>query len=174
MNLNDKKCLLAYYSRKGNNYINGNIENLEIGNTEIIANMIKEFIDCDLFKIDTIKEYPLDYTKTTKIAKKELNDNFRPELNDTVKNMNQYDVIILGYPNWWNTMPMAVFTFLESYNFADKIIIPYCTNEGSHLGNSITDIKKLCPNSEIKEGLSILGYNSKNSKNDVEKWLINV
>ncbi len=88
-----------------------------------------------------------------------------------VENMNQYDVIYLGYPNWWGTMPMVLFTFLESYDFKGKTIIPFCTHEGSALGTSIRDIKKLCPDANIKQGLAIRGGNVNSSDKAIEDWL---
>ncbi|MFX1532503.1 MAG: flavodoxin, partial [Promethearchaeota archaeon] len=87
MDLREKKCLIAFYSRKGNNYVNGNIVNLEIGNTEVIAKMINEIIGGDMFYIDTIKPYPEDYEEATKVAKQELRNNARPELSDHIKDM---------------------------------------------------------------------------------------
>jgi flavodoxin len=131
MNLKEEKCLIAYYSREGNNYVSGSIVNLPIGNTEVIAKMIQEMTEGDLFRIDTVNSYPEDYTETTEVAKKELDDNARPELSNNVKNMDSYNVIFLGYPIWWRTMPMALFTFLEEYDFSGKTIIPFCTHEGS-------------------------------------------
>jgi flavodoxin len=119
-----KKYLIAYYSRKGSNYLDGNIVNLPIGNTEVITKKIKGFIGGDLYEINTVKPYPADYTETTVVAKNELRNNARPELTETVKNMYDYDAIYLGYPNWWGTFPMAVFTFLESYDFSGKTIVP--------------------------------------------------
>lgn len=107
------KCLIAYYSRKGQNYVGGSIKNLPIGNTEVIAKKIQELTGGDLFHIDTISPYPVDYMQTTNVAKEELNTDYRPELNDRVSNMDDYDTIYLGYPNWWGTFPMAVCTFLE-------------------------------------------------------------
>lgn len=80
-------------------------------------------------------------------------------------------MIFVGYPNWWGTMPMAVFTFLEEYNLSGKTIIPFCTHEGSGLGRSVTDIKKLCPQSTIEDGLAIRGKNVKNAKEDLSEWL---
>ena len=171
MSNTNKKCLIAYYSRKGNNYLNGNIVNLPIGNTEVVAKKINDFIGGDLFKIDTVKPYPADYTETTEVAKVELRTNARPELTHTVKNINDYDVIYLGYPNWWGTFPMAVFTFLESYDFSGKTIISFCTHEGSGLGRSEQDIKKLCPNSSVLLGLAIRGSAVKNVDTSILSWL---
>jgi flavodoxin len=173
MDLREKKCLIAFYSRKGNNYVNGRIANLEIGNTEVIAKMINEIIGGDMFYIDTIKPYPVDYEETTKVAKQELRNNARPELSDYIADMETYDVVFLGYPNWWGTMPMILRTFLESYEFSRKTIIPFCTHEGSGLGSSIRDIEKLCPKAEIINAISFRGRSVKNSRNDVEKWIEN-
>ena len=114
-NLKDGKCLIAYYSRKGNNYVGGNIVNLPIGNTEVIAKMIQEMREVDVFHIDTVNSYPEDYTETTNVARKEQDNDARPELSNHVEDMDSYEVIILGYPNWYGTMPMPLFTFLEEY-----------------------------------------------------------
>ena len=171
MTQSNKKCLIAYFSRKGYNYAGNNIVNLPIGNTEVIAKKIQGFIGGDLFEIKTIKQYPLDYTETTEVAKVELRNNARPELTDKVKNMDNYDVIYLGYPNWWGTFPMAVCTFLESYDFTGKTIFPFCTHEGSGLGRSERDIKKLCPDANLLPGLDILGRSVANADNVLQSWL---
>jgi flavodoxin len=166
------KILVAYYSRKGENYLNGNIVNLPVGNTEVIAKKIQKITGSDLFHIDTLQSYPADYTETTNVAKAELKRNVRPELTGKVANMDFYDVIYLGYPNWWGTFPMAVFTFLESYDFSGKTIIPFCTHEGSGLGNSERDIRKLCPNVTVLPGLAIRGGTVKNADSIINSWLL--
>ncbi|MFW9875518.1 MAG: flavodoxin [Candidatus Thorarchaeota archaeon] len=171
MDLRGKNCLIAFYSRKGNNYVNGNIVNLKIGNTEVIAKMVNEIVGGDMFRIDTKKPYPPDYTETTEVAKQELKSNARPELTDHVTDMNLYKVIFLGYPNWWGTTPMAIRTFLESYDFSEKTLIPFCTHEGSGLGRSVKDIAKICPEAEIKDAISFRGGNVKNARREVENWL---
>lgn len=169
----EKKCLIAYFSRKGNNYVNGKIVDLPIGNTEIIANMIKEITGGDTFHIDTIKSYPNDYTKTTEVARQELDSNTRPELLNHVGDMGQYNVLFLGYPNWWGTMPMAVYTFLEEYNFSGITIVPFCTHEGSGLGSSVKDITKLCPESQVVNAIAFHGASVKNARGEVERWIQN-
>ncbi len=171
MTSDNKKPLIAYYSRKGNNYLNGSIVYLEVGNTEVVAKIIQEKTGGDLFEIDTIKTYPEDYTETTNVAMEEKRKNARPELIRVVDQMDLYDVIYLGYPNWWGTFPMAVFTFLESYDFSGKTIIPFCTHEGSGLGNSERDIRKLCPNANVLPGIAIKGGSAKNAGNSVKSWL---
>ncbi|MCX6238152.1 MAG: flavodoxin [Bacteroidia bacterium] len=168
----NSKSLIAYYSRKGNNYLNGSIVNLSVGNTEVVAKKIQEITGSDLFEIDTVKPYPEDYTETTNVAMDEKRKNVRPELTEVVDDMDAYDVIYLGYPNWWGTFPMAVFTFLESYDFSGKTIIPYCTHEGSGLGSSERDIKKLCPNAKVLPGLAIRGGSVKSADNMIKFWLL--
>lgn len=170
-NLKEAKCLIAYFSRDGNNYVSGKIVNLPVGNTKVVADMIREIIGGDLFRIDTVKSYPGDYTATTNVAKKELNNNVRPEISSRVENMASYNVIFLGYPNWWGTMPMPVFTFLEDYDFSGKTIIPFCTHEGSGLGRSEKDIAKLCPKATLLKGLAIHGSRVSTAKKDVADWL---
>lgn len=171
MNLKEAKCLIAYFSREGNNYVSGRIVNLPIGNTEVIANMIQEMKESDIFRIDIVNSYPVDYTETTNVAKEELYDNARPELSSHVENIDSYDVIFLGYPNWWGTMPMPVFSFLEEYDFSGKTIVPFCTHEGSGLGYSEKDIAKLCPKATLLKGLAIHGSRVNAAKKDVANWL---
>lgn len=165
------KSLSVYYSRKGSNYVSGSIVNLPAGNTEVIARKIQGLTGSDLFQIETVKPYPADYTDTTEVSKVELKQNARPELTATVADMASYEVMYLGYPNWWGTMPMAVFTFLESYDFSGKTIVPYCTHEGSGLGRSEHDIKKLCPTSRVLSGLAIKGSTVARADDEVESWL---
>jgi flavodoxin len=171
MKMTNSKSLIAYFSRKGNNYVGGSIVNLPIGNTEVIAKKILELTGSDMFEIKTVKSYPEDYTETTNVAQEEKRENARPELTEVVDDMDSYDVIYIGYPNWWGTMPMVVFTFLESYDFSGKTIIPYCTHEGSGMGSSERDIKKLCPNAKVLSGLAIRGGSVARADKDVANWL---
>jgi flavodoxin len=167
----NSKSLIAYYSRKGNNYLGGQIVDLPVGNTEVIAKKIQGLTGSDIFKINTVKTYPEDYTETTNVAQKEKTNNARPELTEKVSNMDTYDVIILGYPNWWGTMPMALFTFLESHDFSGKTIVPFCTNEGSGMGSSERDIRKICPGAKVLPGLSIRGGEVAGADKEVANWL---
>ncbi|HPF07656.1 MAG TPA: flavodoxin, partial [Spirochaetota bacterium] len=115
--------------------------------------------------------YPKGYTETTNVAKDELRADARPELTGRVTNMDDYDVIFLGYPNWWGTMPMPVFTFLESYDFSWKTIIPFCTHEGSGLGRSEQDIRKACSKAKVLSGVAIRGGSSASSQSLVSEWI---
>ncbi len=166
-----QKSLSAFFSRKGNNYVGGGIVNLPIGNTEVIARKIQGLTGSDLFQIRTVSPYPEDYTEATRVAQDELSGNARPELTERVADMDSYEVIYLGYPNWWGTMPMAVFTFLESYDFSGKTIVPYCTHEGSGLGSSERDIQKLCPTAKVLSGLAIKGGTVGRADEDLANWL---
>ena len=165
------KSLIAYFSRAGNNYVGGNIINLHVGNTEVAANMIQKLTGSDIFRIDTVKAYPEDYHETTDVAKQELRQNARPELSGHLDNMADYSLIYLGYPNWCGTMPMALFTFLEEYDFAGKIIILFCTHEGSGMGRSESDIRKVCPDASVLKGLPIRGENVQRAESDIADWL---
>jgi flavodoxin len=169
--MENKKSLSVYYSRKGNNYVGGSIVNLPIGNTEVIAKKIQGLTRSDLFQIQTVKPYPEDYTETTCVAQNELSGNARPELTEMVADMDSYEVIYIGYPNWWGTMPMAVFTFLDAYDFSGKTIVPYCTHEGSGLGSSELDIKKHCPTAKVLSGLAIKGGSVGGAGKDLANWL---
>jgi flavodoxin len=157
MTLNNPKCLIAYFSRPGNNYVGGSIVNLPVGNTEVVAKMIRQMTGGELFHIESVNAYPADYTETTEVAKKELQTKARPKLTHRVEDIASYDLIFLGYPNWWGTMPMPVFTFLEEYNLSKKTIAPFCTHEGSGLGHSVADIRKACPHSTVLDGIAIRG-----------------
>ena len=164
------KILIAYYSRKGQNYVNGSIKNLVKGNTEIVAEFIQKAVGGDMFEIDTVKNYPVDYTECTEVAQAELRQKARPELKKYLPNIDEYDKIFLGGPCWWSYYPLAVMTFLERYDFGGKKIIPFMTHEGSGMGSSVGQIKKACPNSTVAQGLAIHGADAKNSESQVVSW----
>lgn len=166
------KSLIAYFSRAGNNYVNGKIVNLVTGNTRRVADKILVSTGSDLFEIQTNKSYPEDYDEATRVSKIELREKARPELKNPMPGIDQYDLIYLGYPNWWGTMPMAVFTFLELYDFSGKTIRPFCTHEGSGLGKSVTDIKNRCPSAQVLSGLSIWGWSVDKADQDIAQWII--
>ncbi len=171
MNLSSKKCLIAYFSRKGQNYVSGRLVDLKVGNTEVVANMIQKIAGGVLFHIESVTAYPNDYKEATEVAKNELRAKARPKLTGQVENMGAYDVIFLGYPNWWGTMPMPVFSFLESYDFSGKTIVPFCTHEGSGMAHSEKDIAKACPKATVLKGIAIHGTNAGSANSDVSKWI---
>ena len=132
------KKLIAFYSRADDNYVNGLIKTLEVGNTEVAAGIIKELTGADLFKLEQLKPYARDYNECIAQAQADQRQNARPDLKSFPETLDEYDVIYLGYPNYWSTMPMAVFTFLEHFDFSGKTIKPFCTHEGSGLGSSLS------------------------------------
>ena len=165
------KILIAYYSRKGQNYVNGSIKNLAKGNTERVAEFIQQAVGGDLFEIQTVKEYAADYTQCTLEAKAELQAKARPQLKEYPDSLDGYDTIFLGYPNWWGTMPMACYTFLEKYDWSGKTMIPFCTHEGSGVGHSLEDIHALCPTAKLGKSLALLGTTIEDAEDDIRRWL---
>lgn len=165
------KILIAYYSRAGSNYVGGDIVNLAVGNTEVAAQIIQKLTGATVHKIDTLKKYPVDYHETTEVSKKELKQNARPELSSHLEDISGYEVIYLGFPNWWGTMPMAVFTFLEEHDLSGKTIVPFCTHEGSGMGSSEKDIRRVCPGATVMRGLPIVGGSVRSAEDRIREWL---
>lgn len=156
-NKKDMKSIVIYFSRSGNNYVNGNVVNLKKGNTKVLAEKIVAATGCDQFEIIPEKPYAENYTQCTEEAQAELNANARPAYKGDI-DLAAYDTVYLGYPIWWGTFPMCVFTFIEAHDgLAGKTILPYSTHEGSGLGQSISDLKRLCPNATVKNGVAIKG-----------------
>ncbi len=162
--------LILYYSRKGQNYWNGSIKDLKKGNTEIVAEFVQKAVGGDLFEVETVKPYSEDYYVCIDEAKKELRANARPEIKSYPENLDAYDVIFVGFPSWWGTMPMAMFTLLEKYDFTGKKIVPFCTNEGSGMGQSERDLKRICNGAEVVRGLSVHGAEAAQSEKQVAEW----
>ena len=165
------KTLIAFFSRADENYFGGAMRYVKVGNTEIVAGIIKDLIPADSFKIEMKNPYSPVYMTCIEEAKKDLRAKARPELVSMPESIDEYDTVILAYPNYWGTMPMAVYTFLENFDFSGKTILPLCTNEGSGMGSSEREIKKTCPGAEVKKGLPITGSAAASSKSSVERWL---
>ena len=165
------KTLIAFFSRADENYFGGAMRYVKVGNTEIVVNGMKELIDADTFKIEMKNPYSPVYMTCIEEAKKDLRAKARPELVSMPDSIDGYDTVILAYPNYWGTIPMAVATFLERYDFTGKTILPLCTNEGSGMGGSERDIKKACLGADVKKGLSVTGSQAENAKPSVQKWL---
>ena len=164
------KTLIAFFSRADENYFGGAMRYVKVGNTEIVVNDMKEMIDADTFKIEMKDPYSPVYMTCIDEAKKDLREKARPELVSMPDSIDDYDTIVLAYPNYWGTMPMAVFTFLENFDFSGKTILPLCTNEGSGMGGSERDIKKTCPGAVVKSGLSVTGSEAAKAAGRVKKW----
>ena len=165
------KVLTAFFSRADENYFGGSMRYVKVGNTEIVCNKIKDMIETDTFKIEMKNPYSPVYMTCIDEAKKDLKNNARPELVSYPDSIDEYDTIILAYPNYWSHMPMAVFTFLEKYDFSGKTILPICTNEGSGMGRTEKDIQKAAPKANVKKGLPITGSQAGNCDAALKRWL---
>ena len=164
------KSLILYFSRPNENYIVGNIN---IGNTQVIAEYIKFYTNAEILKIEPKKNYPISYPETLNRAKKELDENQRPNYlkNDKVNQnyLDEFDTIYLGFPQWYEHLPRVFINFLESFKFENKIVYPFTTHEGSGLSNTTLDeIKKIFKNSDIKDGFDIFGHSVQNSQNKIK------
>ena len=164
------KTVVIYYSRKSENYVNGRIENLTKGNTEIVAEFIKKAVGADLFAVETKKAYAADYTACTEEAKAELRAGTLPELVRTLSSVADYDNIVVAGPCWWGTYPMAIVTQLKELDFHGKRVFPVMTHEGSGLAGSASALQSYCVGAVVGEGLAVHGAEAAQSESAVAAW----
>lgn len=141
------------------------------GNTKGIAREIQSQTGADLFEIELVHPYSDDYNTVLDEAQRDQNEQARPELKNHVENMEQYGTIILGYPNWWASIPMPIASFLEEYDLSGKTIVPFCSHGGGRFGQSLTSIAKLAPQAELAEGLAVPYSGGNSLSDDISKWL---
>lgn len=141
------------------------------GNTGVVADMIAQATGADLFSIRTVEQYPDTYDATLDQGQQEQSDGARPELATHLENLDSYDTIFLGFPNWWGDMPMAVYTFLDEVDLSGKTVIPFVTSGGSGFSNTISTIQQMEPQATVQEGLSISGSSATGAQQQVESWL---
>ena len=167
----NRKVLVAFFSHTGENYAVGHIEK---GNTHIVAEMIADKTGGTLFEIVPAKEYPQGYNACIEVARTEKEAGARPALTGDIA-AEDYDVIFLGYPNWWGDLPMAVYTFLEKHDWSGKTILPFCTHEGSGLSATERYVADACPGATVGKGLALRGATAQNRRAEaqasVEAWL---
>ena len=154
------KVLVLYFSQSGN--------------TEAVANFIHNAVGGDIVKLETETPYPSDYDELVDYAQEEQRENARPALSTKIDNIDEYDTIFLGYPNWWGDMPMPIYTFLDEYDLSGKTIAPFITHGGSGLSGTTENIKEEEPNATVTEGLAVNGSNSRNSQSTVNNWLAEI
>lgn len=154
------KVLVLYFSQSGN--------------TEAVANFIHDAVGGDIVKLETETPYPSDYDELVDYAQEEQRENARPVLSTHIDNIDEYDTIFLGYPNWWGDMPMPIYTFLDEYDLSGKTIAPFITHGGSGLSGTPENIKKEEPNATVTEGLAVSGSSSRNSQSTVNNWLTEI
>ena len=163
--------IIVYFSRAGENYISGALKNLTVGNTQTAAEILRELTGANVFRIEPVTSYSDNYNECIEQAKQDKQNNARPAIKSLPKSLDRYDTVYLGYPNYWGTMPMCVFTFLEHFDFTGKTIKPFCTHEGSGMGSSEADIRKSCPGAKVEKGLAIHGSRLNGAKAQFEKWI---
>lgn len=164
------KNLIIYYSRKGENYVNGSIVDLKKGNTEICAEFIQKAVGGDLFEVETVNEYAKDYNTCIKEAQQELRQNARPELKKYLEDIADYDNVFVCGPCWWGTYPVAVFTQLERLDFTGKKVMALMTHEGSGLGNSERDLRKIYKGATFGSGIAVHGADAAKAEKAVADW----
>ena len=152
-----KKILVVFFSHSGN--------------TREIARQIHEIVGGDIVEIKTVKPYTKDFDALVEQAGQELKSGYKPPITTKINNIKAYDMVFIGYPSWWATYPAPVKTFLNENKFRGKSIAPFCTHEGSALGNSIMDIKAMCPRAKILEGFEVRGGEVKSANKKVADWL---
>lgn len=152
-----KKALVIFYSWSGN--------------TRGVATEIHKKVGGDLIELELVKPYSTNYNTCLDEAQRDQRAEARPELKTKIADISQYDVVYLGYPNWWATIPMPIATLLESYDFSGKTIAPFCSHGGGRLGQSVTDIAKLAPGAKITEGLSVHYSGGSSLSRDIDNWL---
>lgn len=154
------KVLVLYFSQSGN--------------TEAVANFIHNAVGGDIIKLETETPYPSDYDELVDYAQEEQRENARPALSTKIDNIDEYDTIFLGYPNWWGDMPMPIYTFLDEYDLSGKTIAPFITHGGSGLSGTPENIKEEEPNATVTEGLAVNGSSCRNSQSTVNNWLAEI
>lgn len=164
----EKKILVVYFSHTGENYAVGNITK---GNTCIVAEMIAEAIGGKLFEIVPEKEYPTAYDACVEVAKKEKEAGARPAVKGDIKT-EDYDVVFIGYPNWWGDMPMPVYTFLEKHDWNGKTVVPFCTHEGSGLSSTERYIADTCKGATVAKGLAVRGETAQSHREQARETVL--
>ena len=168
--MKDKKSIIIYFSRVDENYFGGEMRYIEKGNTEVIAEYIKDLTGGDLFKVEPLVPYSKNYMEAIEEAKERTRNHEAP-IKENVPDISSYEVIYVGSPVYWGGMPEELFTTLKGLDFSGKIIRPFVTHEGSGLSGVPRQLKEICEGAEVLEGLPIVGSQVNNAKPDVENWI---
>ena len=168
--MKDKKSLIIYFSRADENYFGGEMRYVDKGNTEVIAEFIRDYTGADMFKVEPLNPYPADYMKCIDEAKVRTKNHNAP-IKESVPDISSYEVIYVGSPIYWGGMPEELFTALKGLDYSGKIIRPFTTHEGSGLSGVPRQLKEICVGAEVLDGLAITGSQVNNSKQKVEEWI---
>ena len=144
------------------------------GNTENVAKSIQRQTDSDNFEIVPATPYSDDYEAVVDLAQEEQRNDARPAISGSIENIEQYDVVYVGFPNWWGDMPMILYTFFDTYDLSGKSVAMFCTSGGSGLSGTVNEVKSLEPDATVTEGLHISSGSSSNPDNAVSEWLNNI
>lgn len=164
--------LVAFYSRAGENYFGGQYRRVSVGNTEKAAEQIAALTGADLFKIEQKTPYSEDYKTCIRQAVADQKSQARPELAALPDSLAGYDEVYLGYPNYCGDLPMAVYTFLEAFDWTGKTIRPFCTHEGSGLAGTEQKLARAVPGAEVAPGLAILGRQVEEAGAEIREWVL--
>jgi flavodoxin len=164
------KTIVVWFSHPGETYLSGEIRTVERGNCEKLAEAIASDLGADSFRIQEADPYPEDYQQCIAKAKADKNANSRPALAAPVPDLSPYTHMVLVYPNWWGTMPMPVRSFLDAADLRDITVAPLCSNEGSGMGSSESDLHTAYPKAHYVRGLSILGHDTDRSIDKAISW----
>ena len=168
--MKDKKSLVIYFSRADENYFGGDLRYIDKGNTEIVAEYIRDYIGADLFKVEPLIPYAKDYMTCINEAKERTQSHNAP-IKERINDISSYEVIYVGSPIYWGGMPEELFTALKGLDFTGKIIRPFTTHEGSGLSSVPRQLKEICVGGNVTDGLAIEGSMASNSRNMVENWI---
>ena len=178
---NNEKSPVNNNNNNVNNENNNNNETDELstlvvyfsnsGNTEILANFIHNYVGGDIVALEPTVAYPEDYNDLLDVAQEEQQSDARPEFNDLNIDIEDYDTIFIGYPNWWGDMPMIIYTFFDTYDLSGKTIAPFNTSGGSGLSRTVGTIRELEPDATVTDGFTVLSDNVDNAMSDVEEWI---
>ena len=165
------KALVVYFSRAGENSVNGEIKVIEKGWTEIVAEKIAKYVNAQLYKLDPVVPYPFEYRECVKRAEEEKHFNPFVEWKNPIDNIDEYDIIYLGFPSWYRTYPRIISCFLSKYSFNGKTIMPFCTNEEGSFGIGELELRSQLKNANVKDGFSVRGYKAETCDENLKKWL---
>lgn len=178
----DNNILIAYFTYGENAELPDDVDvsssasiqifNGEItGNTGVMAHMIAEASGGELFSIRTVEPYPDSYDETIDVGENEKSNGIHPELSTHIENLEQYDTIFVGFPNWWYGMPMVMYSFFDEYDFSGKTVIPFCTSGGSAFSDAIEEIENMEPEAMVLDGLHIGGSSVTDAESRVNEWV---
>ncbi len=168
--MKDKKSIIIYFSRADENYFGGEMRYVDKGNTEVIAEYIKDIVGADIFKVEPLNPYPADYMECIEEAKVRTREHNAP-IKENIPDISSYEVIYIGSPIYWGGIPEELFTALKGLDYTGKIIRPFTTHEGSGLSGVPRQLKEICNGAEVLDGLAINGSQVNNSKQKVEDWV---